>query len=224
MCVVKILDSFYLGRLRKMEKYRILLVDDHQILLEGTKSLIDTSELFEVADTANNAESAMGLLKENDYDILITDYEMPGMTGMELVQLAKASCPDIKTIILSMHDDPSVVKELLRMGVDGYVLKNDTHQSIKDALDKVTKGKKFLSDDISDILIQGMDDEKNTILTPREIEILKLIAKEFSTRQIAEILFISERTVETHRKNILKKTKSTNLVGLIKYAYSNNLI
>ncbi|MEL6560293.1 MAG: response regulator transcription factor [Bacteroidota bacterium] len=208
-----------------MEKYKILLVDDHQILLEGTRTLIDTSELFTVADTANSARVAMELLKANDYDILITDYEMPEMTGMELVQLAKASCPDIKTIILSMHDDPSVVKELLKTGVDGYVLKNDTHQSIKDALDKVTRGKKFLSEDISEILIQGIDnDQKNTLLTPREEEILKLIAKEFSTKQIAEILFISERTVETHRKNILKKTGSTNLVGLIKYAYANKLV
>ncbi|MGB3464556.1 MAG: response regulator transcription factor [Cyclobacteriaceae bacterium] len=220
---MKILDNFYLGRSKKMEKYKILLVDDHQILLEGTKALIDSSALFEVSDTSNSAESAMTLLKENNYDILITDYEVPGMTGLELVQLAKASCPDIKTIILSMHDDPAVVKELLRMGVDGYVLKNDTHQSIKDALDKVTRGKRFLSEDISDILIQGMD-EKTSVLTPREIEILKLIAKEFSTRQIADILFISERTVETHRKNILKKTGSTNLVGLIKYAYANNLV
>lgn len=187
---MKIWDNLYLGNLRKMEKYKILLVDDHQILLEGTRTLIDTSELFTVADTANSARVAMELLKANDYDILITDYEMPEMTGMELVQLAKASCPDIKTIILSMHDDPSVVKELLKTGVDGYVLKNDTHQSIKDALDKVTRGKKFLSEDISEILIQGIDnDQKNTLLTPREEEILKLIAKEFSTKQIAEIQF-----------------------------------
>lgn len=207
-----------------MNKYSILLVDDHQILLEGTKTLINSSQLFAVKSTATNAEEAQELLKTEDYDILITDYEMPGMTGMELVQLAKASCPEIKTIILSMHDDPAVVRELLKMGVDGYVLKNDTHQSIEQALDKVTRGKRFLSEDISEILIQGIDQEKNTDLTPREMEIVKLIAKEFSTKQIAEILFISERTVETHRKNILKKTGTSNLVGLIKYAYAKNLI
>lgn len=207
-----------------MDKYSILLVDDHQILLEGTKTLINSSALFAVTATANSAEAARDLLKSNDFDILITDYEMPGMSGMELVQLAKASCPDIKTIILSMHDDPTVVRELLKMGVDGYVLKNDTHQSIEAALDKVTRGKKFLSEDISEILIQGIDQEKNTNLTPREVEIVKLIAKEYSTKQIADILFISERTVETHRKNILKKTGTSNLVGLIKYAYSKDLI
>ena len=207
-----------------MDKYSILLVDDHQILLEGTRTLINSSDLFAVTATAASAEDARELLKSQDFDILITDYEMPGMSGMELVQLAKASCPDIKTIILSMHDDPAVVRELLKMGVDGYVLKNDTHQSIEQALDKVTRGKKFLSEDISEILIQGIDQEKNTNLTPRELEILKLIAKEYSTKQIADILFISERTVETHRKNILKKTDTSNLVGLIKYAYAKKLI
>lgn len=207
-----------------MDKYSILLVDDHQILLEGTKTLINSSQLFTVKATATNAEAARELLKSDNFDILITDYEMPGMSGMELVQLARASCPDIKTIILSMHDDPAVVRELLKMGVDGYVLKNDTHQSIEQALDKVTRGKKFLSEDISEILIQGIDQEKSTNLTPREVEIVKLIAKEYSTKQIADILFISERTVETHRKNILKKTGTSNLVGLIKYAYAKKLI
>lgn len=221
---MKIFNNFHRRKFKTMEKYSILLVDDHQILLEGTKTLINTSELFRVTDTANNAETAINLLKTNNYDILITDYEMPEMSGMELIQLAKAALPEIKTVVLSMHDDPSIVRELLKMGIDGYVLKNDTHQSIKDALDKITRGKKFLSEDISEILIQGIDQEKKTGLTPREEEIVKLIAKEFSTKQIAEILFISERTVETHRKNILKKTGSTNLVGIIKYAFEHKLV
>ncbi len=223
--VVKIFENIYIGLTKRMDKYKILLVDDHQILLEGTKTLIDTLELFEVKHTANSAEAAQELLKSNEYDILITDYEMPGMSGMELIQLAKAVIPDIKTIILSMHDNSAVVKELLKMGVDGYILKNDTHHSIKEALDKVTRGKKFLSEDISDILIQGIDDDNiKPSLTPREEEIVKLIVKEYSTKQIAEILFISERTVETHRKNILKKTGNKTLVGLIKYAFAHNLM
>lgn len=95
-------------------KYRILLVDDHQILLEGTKSIIDgASELFEVTDTAHTPERAQELLKNNDYDILITDYEMPNMKGLELIKIAKTVLPEIKTIVLSMHDEPSVIRELL---------------------------------------------------------------------------------------------------------------
>lgn len=110
------------------------------------------------------------------------------------------------------------------MGADGFILKKDTHQSIIDALDKVVRGKRFLSEDVSDILIQNIDADKNKDLTPREVEITKLIAKEYSTRQIADILFISERTVETHRKNILKKTGTNNVVGLVRYAFKNNLV
>jgi DNA-binding NarL/FixJ family response regulator len=123
-----------------------------------------------------------------------------------------------------MHDDPAVVKDLLRSGVLGYILKKDTHRSLTEALHKVMEGKRFLSDEIAEMLINTTDDEDKGVLTTREIEILKLVAKEFNSRQIAEILFISERTVETHRKNILKKTGSSNLVGLIKYAFANNLI
>lgn len=221
---MKIFNKLYLARARKM-KYRILLVDDHQILLEGTKSIIDgASELFEVTDTAHTPERAQELLKNNDYDILITDYEMPNMKGLELIKIAKTVLPEIKTIVLSMHDEPSVIRELLKMGADGFILKKDTHQSIIDALDKVVRGKRFLSEDVSDILIQNIDTDKNKDLTPREVEITKLIAKEYSTKQIADILFISERTVETHRKNILKKTGTNNVVGLVRYAYKNNLV
>lgn len=123
-----------------------------------------------------------------------------------------------------MHDDPAVVKELLRMGVQGYLLKNNTYKNLTEALEKVMEGKRFLSDEIAELLINTPEEEDKGVLTSREIEILRLVAKEFNSRQIAEILFISERTVETHRKNILKKSGAQNLVGLIKYAYANNLI
>ncbi|QSE97091.1 response regulator [Fulvivirga lutea] len=206
-----------------MNKYRILLVDDHQILLEGTKNLINQSELFLVADTSNSAEKARELLLANDYDILVTDYQMQGMDGSQLIQIAKSVLPELKIIVLSMHDDSHIVKDLLKKGVDGYVLKSDTHDSILNALDKVTSGKRFLSDEIAELLIQNIDEEVNSALTPREEEIVRLIVKEYSTKQIAEILFISERTVETHRKNILKKTGCSNLVALIKYAYQHHL-
>ncbi|WP_421872005.1 response regulator [Marinoscillum sp.] len=202
----------------------ILLVDDHRILLEGTKSVIEAStEKFRIKDTAHSVDVALELLKQNDYDVLITDYQMPGMTGMELVQMAKTMCPDLKTIVLSMHDEPSVVKELLKMGVDGFVLKSDTHLEIIEALDRVIEGKIYLTQNISQMLIHHTEKSNSSELSPREQEIVKLIVKEYSTKQIAEILLISEKTVETHRKNILKKTKTTNLVGLTKYAFKHGL-
>jgi len=204
-----------------MKKYSVLLVDDHRILLEGVKNLIQ--DPFEVKATAASGREALELIKNQEFDILVTDYQMPELTGLELVKAAQAAQPEIKIIVLSMHDDPSLIKELLRAGVLGYILKKDTHKNLTDAFAKVIEGKRFLSDEIAELLINNTGEEKG-LLTTREEEILKLITKEFSSRQIAEILFISERTVETHRKNILKKTGATNLVGLIKYAYANKLM
>ncbi len=199
-----------------------MLVDDHPILLEGMKNLI--RDPFEVTHTATSGLVALDYIKVTEFDLLITDYEMPGITGLELVKAARIAQPEIKIIVLSMHDDPAVVKELLRSGVSGYILKKDTYKNLTDALQKVMEGKRFLSDEVAELLINLPEEEERGVLTTREIEILKLITKEFNSRQIAEVLFISERTVETHRKNILKKTGATNLVGLVKYAYANNLV
>jgi two-component system, NarL family, nitrate/nitrite response regulator NarL len=210
--------------LSPVKRHTVLLADDHRILLDGLSSLIESAEAFEVKDIASSGTEALEKLKREEYDILVTDYEMPGLTGLELVKAAKTLQPEIKIIVLSMHDDPAVVKEMLRQGVNGYLLKKDSHRTLRDALQKVVEGKRFLSDDISEILIHATDEEEKGMLTTRELEVLRLVAKEFNSRQIAEILFISERTVETHRKNILRKSGATNLVGLIKYAYANNLI
>lgn len=202
--------------------YSVLLVDDHKILLEGVKSLI--KQPFEVTGTAASGKEALDLLKAQDFDILITDYEMPDLSGLELIKAARATQKEIKIIVLSMHDDPAIVREILREGVNGYILKKDTHRSLSEALKKLVEGRRFLSDDIAEILIQEDPEKEKGLLTNREIEILRLITREFNSRQIAEILFISEHTVETHRKNILRKTGASNLVGLVKYAYANNLI
>lgn len=203
---------------------RILLVDDHAILLDGIKNLLEKDGLV-VAGVAENAEKALQFIKSNDVDIVITDFHMPGMDGLSLVNTIRRIQPDIKTIVLSMHDETHLVKEILRAGVNGYVLKKDTHRELLKAIEEVRQGRVYLSSDINKILITNLQNpDEGRLLTDREREILKLIAKEYSNKQIAEELFISERTVETHRKNIFKKTATNSLVGLIKYAYANNLI
>jgi two-component system nitrate/nitrite response regulator NarL len=208
-----------------MKKHQILLLDDHKILLEGTQRLLSGLELYEVAATASTSKEATELLKSQDFNILITDYELPDCSGLEIIKMARSVNPDIKVIVLSMHDDPSVVKELLKENIDSFVLKNDTHSSLLLALDKITAGKKYFSDDIAEIMVRQINSpsEKND-LSPRETEIIKLIAKDFSTKQIAEVLFISEKTVETHRKNILRKLDCSSVVGLVNYAHSHKLI
>ncbi len=208
-----------------MKKYALLLVDDHRILLDGTKNLLSLNDQYFVKNTATTGTQALNLLKSQDYDIMITDYELPDLSGLELTKAAKAAQPEIKVVALSMYDDPSIIKEMLSNGLDGYVLKQESGIQLQTALDKVVEGRRYLSDDISDILInQVTKKEEQSLLTQREQEIVKLIAKEYSNKQIAEILFISEKTVETHRKNILRKTKAGSVVGLVKYAYANGLV
>lgn len=213
------------SKISKFESMRILLVDDHAILMDGIRTLLEKEEGLVVAGTADSAEQALEFLKDNDVDVMITDFHMPGMDGLSLVHTVKRIRPNIKTIVLSMHDESHLVKEILRSGVNGYVLKKDTHKELLNALDEIRNDRVFLSNDINKILISNLHNpDEGRLLTDREREILKLIAKEYSNKQIAEELFISERTVETHRKNIFKKTSTTSLVGLIKFAYANNLI
>ena len=204
---------------------RILLVDDHAILLDGVKNLLDKESDIQVAGLADSAEKALDFLNRSEVDIVVTDFNMPGMDGLSLVNTIKRIKPNIKTIVLSMHDETHLVKEILRSGINGYVLKKDTHKELLRAIHEVYAGGVYLSNDINKILITNLQNpDEGRLLTDREREIVKLIAKEYSNKDIAEELFISERTVETHRKNIFKKTGTNSLVGLIKFAYANNLI
>ncbi len=147
------------------------------------------------------------------------------MDGLSFIHLVKRLHAEMKIIVLSMHDEVHLVKEILKSGVNGYVLKSDTRVELLRAIQEVQAGKIFLSATINKLLIVNLQNpDEGKLLTDREREILKLIAREFSNKQMAEELFISERTVETHRKNIFRKTGTGSLVGLIKFAYANNLI
>jgi DNA-binding NarL/FixJ family response regulator len=204
---------------------RLLLVDDHAILLDGVKNLLDKEDGLSVVGLATDAEKALEFLKKNEVDIVITDFHMPGMDGLSLVHTIKRLKPQIRIIVLSMHDESHLVKEILRAGINGYVLKKDTHKELLQAIREVHGGKVYLSNDINKLLITNLQNpDEGKLLTDREREIVKLISQEYSNKDIAEALFISERTVETHRKNIFKKTGTNSLVGLIKFAYANNLI
>lgn len=204
---------------------RIVLVDDHSILLEGVRNLLERQPEFQVAGSFSDPVKALDFLKKEDAEILITDFNMPGMDGLSVISTAQRIRPAIKIIVLSMHDEVHLVKEILKTGIQGYVLKKDTHDELLKAVREVADGKMYLSSDVNKMLIVNLQrPDEGRLLTDREREIVKLIAKEYSNKQIAEELFISERTVETHRKNIFRKTGTNSLVGLIKFAYANNLI
>jgi DNA-binding NarL/FixJ family response regulator len=217
--------NFFIPKFSKRMPTRVLLVDDHAILLDGVRSLLQHEEDLEIVGQAESAEQALEFLKQNDIDILISDFNMPGMDGLSLVNTVRRIQPAVKTIVLSMHDETHLVKEILKAGVNGYVLKKDTHKELLKAIQEVKAGRVYLSSDVNKMLITNLQNpDEGRLLTDREREILKLIAREYSNKKIAEELFISERTVETHRKNIFRKTATNSLVGLIKFAYANNLI
>ncbi|MFT7196067.1 MAG: DNA-binding NarL/FixJ family response regulator [Marinoscillum sp.] len=204
---------------------KIFLTDDHAILVGGLVKIIESESDLEIVGSAGTVAETMDKLSQMDVDLLITDYNLPDEDGRSLVRRVNRKYPNTKILVLSMHDEAHLVKEILKEGIQGYLIKKDSHKELIDAIYTIQSGKTYLSSDVSKMLIKGLNgNEEQRLLTDREREILKLISKEYTNRDIAEELFISERTVETHRKNIFRKTGTNSLVGLIKFAYANNLI
>lgn len=214
----------FLGK-NEVKKMRIFLTDDHAMLLGGLIKILSVESDFEIVGTAGTVKDTLDAFTQKNVDLLITDYNLPDDDGLALVRRVKSKYPNVKIIVLSMHDEAHLIKEILKEGIDGYILKKDSHEELVNAVRAIKNGKVYLSSDVNSMLMQGLhSNEDQKLLTDREREILKLIAKEFTNKEMAEELFISERTVETHRKNIFRKTGTNNLVGLIKFAYANNLI
>lgn len=203
-----------------------LLVDDHAIIIDGLLALLENHPDIGVSAMTTSAHFALSYLEQQDFDLLITDYSMPDMSGLELIQRAKALRPTLKVIVLSMHDEPDLVREVMASGVDAYILKKYACQELYQAIQAVMNDRHYWSVEVTRALIQFSGDirSNNTELTERELDVLKLLASEYTSRQIAEKLFISERTVETHRKNLMRKTNCTTTIGLLKYALSNRLV
>lgn len=209
----------------RTQPMKVFLVDDHAILLDGVKSLLSQMDGIEIAGTAGTGEEALDFIKNNDLDMVICDQSLPGIDGLTLIRQIKRLQKNLKLIILSMHDEVYLVKEILQEGVDGYVLKKDSQDELQEAIRTVINGNVYLSKDINQLLINNIQGPtQGKLLTRRELEILKLIAKEYSNAEIADKLYISERTVETHRKNIFRKTGCNSVVGVVNYAHDNKLI
>ncbi len=210
-----------------MAKIKLLVADDHKILLEGIVSLLQSEGSFDVAATAGNGYEVMELVKKNDYDVCLLDINMPQMDGMEAAKLIRVVKPDTKIIMLTTYNDNEIISELVHIGVSGYLLKNSDRSELVEAIKKVMSGRYYFSAEVEDIIMKGVSEKKEkdiVILTDREKQIISLLGKEYTNEKIANELNISYRTVETHRKNIMHKTKSHNLAGLLKHAYSKGLI
>ncbi len=205
---------------------KILLVDDHAIVADGLEMLLQAVEGFEVVKKLTSGDFALAYLKQFRVDIMITDFSMPDMDGVTLVKQAKTEHPNLKIIVLTMHDEVAMIREMLSAGVDGYVLKKYAQQEIVNAIETVNNGRQYFSNEVNKALLSALLPEEmpENQITERELEVLKLLAKELTSKQIAEKLFISERTVETHRKNLMRKTGAHNAIGLVRYAYEKKLL
>jgi DNA-binding NarL/FixJ family response regulator len=202
-------------------KINIFIVDDHYLILQGLKTLLIDETGFQVTGVTNNPTEVMAHLEKHPTDILLTDVSMPLLSGSQLTTMVLKKFPNIRVIALSMFNEPHIVKEMMKAGVCGYILKDASKNELIAALNAVAAGKKYFSPTIQEIFSITDSEE---LFTAREVEILKLIIQEFNNKQIGEKLYISERTVETHRRNILKKSNVSNTIGLVKYAYDHKIV
>lgn len=202
-------------------------------MIEGLKVLLEDEESISKVYGANSSDMAFELLEKYEIDVVLMDVNMPKVTGIEATELMKEKFPNIKVVALTMHDDISIITRMIKAGASGYLLKRTQMNEVLEAIKTVYHNKKYLSNNTQKIIMDNLmsaddllKDEKDEkpILSARELEVLKLIAQEFTNEEIGEKLFISERTVEAHRRNIFIKTKTKSIVGLMKYAIINGLI
>lgn len=215
-----------------MNPVKIFIADDHQLIIDGIKSILCEVENIEITGEAGNGLETLEKIKKQRPDIIFMDIDMPVMNGMEATRQIKKKFPGIKIIVLTMLNDKALIKQMLNAGASGFVLKNAAKKEIIDSVHKVMNGEIFLSAEISLTMIKPSladvlekpDYLPVSVLSEREIEILTLIAKGSTSNDIAKKLFISKRTADTHRNNIMNKLEIRNISNLIKYAIKNGLV
>ena len=204
----------------KNGKITLALVDDHQIVIDGLTSLLKGHDKFNFAFATTNSGEVIEKMADTPVDVLLTDVMMPKLPGNQLAKQVKEKYPKVKILALSMSGQGDLVNEMINdADISGYVLKNIGKQELVNALEKIANGGIYFSEEVIDELQRASNRRKQkeeAHLTSREVEIIQLIEKEYNNKQIAETLYISERTVETHRKNIFRKTNTNSVIGLVK--------
>ncbi len=206
-----------------MSKIKVLIADDHNVLLQGLTQLLDGQENIEISHTAENGLEVLSYLKNETVDVILMDINMPVLNGLDTCKKVNQKYPDVKVIALSTLDKGSFIQQMLKNGASGYLLKNTSRDELIEAIKTVHKGATYLNKETNDILLKSLmnnGSEKTFIpsLTRREKEVLELIVKEHTTAEISEQLHISQNTVETHRRHLIQKFNVRNSVGLVKEA------
>lgn len=215
-----------------MEKIRIVLADDHTVVRQGFRSLLQEDKSIDVVGEAENGQDAVLVAKKTLPDVAVIDISMPILNGVQATLQIQKFNPKIKVLILSMHKDEEYVREVFQAGAMGYILKQTTGQDLISAIKEVNRGNAYLSPTIAKHMVSDYREivkgakftRKGTGLTPRETEVLQLIAEGNSNKKIAERLFISIKTVETHRLKIMNLLKIHDVAGLTRYAIAKRII
>lgn len=215
---------------------RVILTDDHKLIREGLKALFNESSSIKVVGEASDANELLELLQEIQADVILLDINMPGKNGIETTRELQLLYPEVKVLVLSMLEHERYVHQMMEAGASGYILKNAGREELTSAIQLVAAGVTYISPEIAiDLLKKSqLPDAQNCHttemdrapreLTRRELEVLALISEGFTNAEIAEKLFTSKRTVETHRQNLLEKTQTNNTATLIKFALKNGII
>ncbi len=217
------------------KKITIHIADDHQIIIDGLMAILEFESDIEVVGYSLNGQQVLDWFLENSADILLLDINMPDISGLDVMQAFKKYQTIPRVIILSSYDNYKLVKDVLKLGAQSFVPKKSAGEHIVHAIRTVSKGGQYFTDEVKEKMMnalmnketpedENLEGELINSLTKREFEILKLIAQQYTTKNICETLFISPSTVETHRKNLLKKIKAKNSVGLALFALKNNII
>lgn len=212
-----------------MNKINLLIVDDHTMFLEGIISLLERESNITIIDKAINGIDALKIIQKATIDFIILDISMPEMDGIELSKILKKQYPHIKILILSTHSNVMILSRLIRIGVNGYLLKNAEKEELLKAINIIASGENYFTEELEEKHFSNNTRIEKQIsnlteLSSREKEILVLIAQEYNTAEIAEKTFISLNTVNTHRRNLLSKLNAKNTAGLVKYAVENGLV
>ncbi|MGM0545766.1 MAG: response regulator [Bacteroidota bacterium] len=214
-----------------MADINILLVDDHDIVRDGIQMLLEDEVGFTISAEAENGAKAIEACQKHDIDLIIMDINMPEMNGIEATEKIMESFDDIKVLALTMMDEDQHIRQMIEAGASGYILKSSDKIELVEAITSILNGQHYFSDDATHSvmmdLVQGTTTEQSSDpanLTKREKEVLGLIVKENTNQEIADQLYISTRTVDAHRRNLLQKTGAKNTAGLVTYAIKHNLV
>ncbi len=214
-----------------MTNIKILLADDHKIVRDGIKLMLESQPGIEVVAEVSNGKEALEILNDTLIDLVVMDINMPEKDGITATKEIKEKYNNIKVLALTMSNDDLHIRQMIQAGASGYIMKSAGRNELKDAIMTIVNGKHYFSDEATHSimmdLVKGKGKSSSSDLvhiTDRELEILELIIKEFTNQEIAEKLFISSRTVDAHRRNLLQKTGARNTAGLVKYAFQNNII